>query len=151
MIQYKNGNLLDATHGIIMHGCNMQGVMGSGVAAQIKKKYPGAFSTYKNSLYRMNLGDVSIYEHSNDLWIANALTQIFYGNSPNTLYVSYDALEDALNNIMTITRAKCMDVHIPDMIGCGLANGDRNRVIKIIENAVHRNNFLNMLTIWKFS
>ena len=36
MIQYKKGDLLSVTKGIIAHGCNAQGVMGSGVALQIK-------------------------------------------------------------------------------------------------------------------
>jgi O-acetyl-ADP-ribose deacetylase (regulator of RNase III) len=36
MIETRKGSLLDAT-GIIVHGCNCQGVMGSGVALAIKK------------------------------------------------------------------------------------------------------------------
>lgn len=32
MIQYKTGNLLDTPDSYIVHGCNAQGVMGSGVA-----------------------------------------------------------------------------------------------------------------------
>lgn len=46
MIEYKKGNLLDVTKGIIMHGCNCQGVMGSGVALAVKRKYPLAFDRY---------------------------------------------------------------------------------------------------------
>ena len=32
MIEYRKGNLLDVTSGLIAHGVNCQGVMGSGVA-----------------------------------------------------------------------------------------------------------------------
>lgn len=40
MIEYRKGNLLDITSGVIVHGCNMRGVMGSGVALAIRNKYP---------------------------------------------------------------------------------------------------------------
>lgn len=43
MINTVKLNLLDISHGIIAHGCNAQGVMGAGVAKQIKIKYPTAF------------------------------------------------------------------------------------------------------------
>ena len=35
----KFGNILDAK-GIIMHGCNAQGVMGSGLAKDIRERWP---------------------------------------------------------------------------------------------------------------
>jgi O-acetyl-ADP-ribose deacetylase (regulator of RNase III) len=48
MLHYKKGNLLEVKEGIITHGVNCQGVMGSGVALAIKQKYPSAFYSYKN-------------------------------------------------------------------------------------------------------
>jgi O-acetyl-ADP-ribose deacetylase (regulator of RNase III) len=36
MKQIKFGDILDAQYGIIVHGCNAQGVMGSGTALHIK-------------------------------------------------------------------------------------------------------------------
>lgn len=38
-IKYIKGSLLDTDAKIIVHGCNCQGVMGSGVAKQLKKNY----------------------------------------------------------------------------------------------------------------
>lgn len=35
-ILFKTGNILDVREGIIVHGCNLKGVMGSGLALQIK-------------------------------------------------------------------------------------------------------------------
>ncbi len=34
-----NGNLLEVKKGIIAHQCNCKGVMGAGIALQIKKKW----------------------------------------------------------------------------------------------------------------
>ena len=57
MIEYKNGDLLNVTEGIILHGCNGQGVMGAGVAKAIKMKYPEAFTAYKEG--SMHTGTVT--------------------------------------------------------------------------------------------
>ena len=46
-IIYKKGDLLTTDADIIVHGCNCQGVMGSGVAKQIKEKFPNAYTIYK--------------------------------------------------------------------------------------------------------
>ena len=45
-IIYKKGNLLDAQTDVIAHQVNCQGVMGSGVAKQIKEKWPDVFKQY---------------------------------------------------------------------------------------------------------
>ena len=50
----KRGNLFDNVEcGHIIHGCNAQGVMGSGVAAIIRAKYPMAYKTY---IYQADTG-----------------------------------------------------------------------------------------------
>ena len=46
MIETRKGNLLEQTKGVIIHGCNCQGVMSSGIALQIRNKWPGVFETY---------------------------------------------------------------------------------------------------------
>lgn len=46
----RKGNILSASSGIVVHGCNAQDVMGSGLAAQIKKLFPDAFSDYRKKI-----------------------------------------------------------------------------------------------------
>lgn len=46
MIKTIEGNLLNATEDIIGHQVNCRGVMGSGVALQIKQKWPTSFGGY---------------------------------------------------------------------------------------------------------
>jgi hypothetical protein len=57
-IIYKQGDLLDCIEKVIVHGCNAQGVMGSGVALAIRKKYPDAARAYfdMKDKGRMQLG-----------------------------------------------------------------------------------------------
>ena len=72
-------DLLGATHGIILHGCNAQGVMGSGVAKLIRAKWPGAYAAYRQAFESSGLkpGQTVWYRASQDplLMIGNAITQ----------------------------------------------------------------------------
>lgn len=62
MIQTKYGDLL-SSKGIIVHGVNSQGVMGSGVAKQIKDKWPEAYGSYMahNVKHKGKVGGCSWY------------------------------------------------------------------------------------------
>ena len=46
MITYKNGNLLESGCDIICHQVNCQKVMGSGIAKQIREKWPIVYYDY---------------------------------------------------------------------------------------------------------
>lgn len=137
------GNLLAVKHGIVVHGCNAQGVMGSGVAKEVREVYPGAYEAYRNAYEKhlketgqaLQLGRVVWYTVSKEepkLAIANAITQQFYGRDPKVRYVSYEAIETAFRRIGAIAREHNLPVHYP-MIGAGLANGDWGTIADIID------------------
>lgn len=138
-IEYRTGNLLDADSGIIAHGCNARGVMGSGVAKYVREKYPLCYEKYKLrcQLYtdpQVLLGDVIWYEAKDGLYVANAITQLDFG-ADGKRYVSYEAVDIAF---YTINKAICESetLHIP-MIGAGLGGGDWEVISSIIEANVH--------------
>jgi len=55
MIEHKIGDLFSNTEGYIVHGCNAQGVMGSGVAKIVKDQYFDAFKRYAECyVYKTN-------------------------------------------------------------------------------------------------
>lgn len=56
-VKYSKMSLFDAPKGaIIAHGCNAQGVWGSGIAKPFKEKYPKAFDEYnKYCVHRLNV------------------------------------------------------------------------------------------------
>lgn len=141
-IQERRDNLLTLTEGILVHGCNAQGVMGSGFAKGLRAKYPGAFTAYKHKYDRRGLavGEVVYYEPpmlpgAPKLVIANAITQKFYGRDPNILYVSYDGLERCFEDIGKLARQTGLAVHFP-LIGAGLANGKWEEIAPRIERAL---------------
>jgi O-acetyl-ADP-ribose deacetylase (regulator of RNase III) len=133
-IEYRKGDLLTTDIKHIAHGCNAQGVMGSGVAKAIRDKYPQAYRDY-NDVYNsrgLNLGD-AVYSHQDDgKIIVNAITQQNYGRDPNIVYVSYWAIAESFRKIEMFN---IKEIALP-MIGAGLANGDWNVISAIIENTL---------------
>lgn len=133
----KIGNLLASVHeGHMVHGCNAQGVMGSGYARSLKEMYPGAFAAYRQDYEDegLELGTAYPYMPSNKLVIWNAITQEYYGKPGRNC--SYDAIETCFTDINTAILSfdeVVKEIHIP-MIGCGLANGSWNIVSAIIED-----------------
>lgn len=151
MITYKKGDLLSVTEGIIAHGCNAQGVMGSGVAALVKAKYPAAFEQYVADLEMLTkdeaymgmspLGYVSFWSPSDlnvsltadSLLIANCITQNLFGRD-GSKFVSYDAIHTCFVALERIAKMTGMTINIP-RIGAGLGGGDWS-VIEAVINSV---------------
>lgn len=131
MIEYRKGNLLGVAEGVIVHGCNMQGVMGSGVAKQIKQKYPACFAKYKMHLEteECNLGDDIMYKVNDDLRICNALTQWSYGLGVRQ--VNYAAIVKVFSRLFNCYRNEV--VHFPK-IGAGLGGGDWSIIEQLIDD-----------------
>lgn len=131
-------NICLVTEGIIVHGCNAQGVMGSGVAKQLRAKYPDIFYRYCEHLNdRLDqdinpLGSVCFVPVTNTLVVANAITQEFYGRDGKQ-YVSYIALRESLKIVAELATARGISVHIPHLIGAGLGGGDEETILRIIE------------------
>lgn len=139
MLSIKVGDMFTETMGkrcLVIHGCNAQGVMGSGVAALVKKLHPFAYLAYKQAQrrYGLKLGQVIMWENQDeDRSIANVITQEFYGRDARRQYVSYDAVVVGLQAVVKYMEAMPeMPIHLP-MIGGGLGGGDRKRLIAIFE------------------
>lgn len=137
MIHEHEGNLLHVQEGVIVHGCNARGVMGSGVARQVRNLWPGAFYAYRKEYERAGLqpGDVIYYKARERLIIANAITQRDYGRDTLTQYVDYDAIRACFEKVLVVARRLQLPVHFP-LIGCGLGNGDWKVVSKIIDETI---------------
>ena len=127
---YQKGDLLSVESGIIAHGCNCQGVMGSGVAKLIKDKYPSAYRIYKyqEQTSGLKLSAVQLVMVDDSLYVANLMTHQFYGRDGKR-YVSYDAIDEYLDNLLA--RSGKMQVNIP-RIGAGLGGGEWEVISEII-------------------
>lgn len=155
-ISSRKGNLLTLDAGILVHGCNCHGVMGGGIAKLIRDKWPDVYQAYKKHqrAVGLRLGDVNFVASSSfagtpleqhvhaltpqlppGVIVANAMTQQDYGNDPNKVYVSYDAISAAFARIGLVARNAGLAVHFP-LIGCGLAKGKWEDVEPRIEAAL---------------
>lgn len=154
-IEYKTGDMLnpplDERELIITHGCNAQGVMGSGVAKAIRDLYPEAYKGYRDwyETHGLKVGDIVPVniDHKQTTkgfrygrYVINAVTQEFYGRDPSRVYVSYEGLRAAMreinNNVLVRLRSDSAGeperVAMP-LIGAGLANGKWSIIAPIIE------------------
>lgn len=136
MIKYVKGNLLDAEdRDIILQQVNCQGAMNSGIARQIRARYPDVFTSYKAMCdeHKDNtselLGSVDYFIAPNYL-IANCFGQDKYGRDKR--YTSYAALKECFENVATNKGCR---IGIPYKIGCGLGGGDWDVVSHVIHNA----------------
>lgn len=142
----KFGNILYAT-GIIAHGCNAQGAMGSGLAKSIRAEWPQVFDDYSDYVHFKQrtgegyMGDIipSVINKP-DFVIMNCITQEFFGHDVSTKYVSYKAIDLAFRRIYEWIRdQKTADANFNPvlnypLIGAGLANGDWSIISSIIDN-----------------
>lgn len=148
MIINNSGNVLDVPHGVIVQGCNSHGVMGSGLAKEVKARHPGAFKVYVEEYVKctnaglpgLPLGSFTAFWVSPTKVIINAVTQQDYGREVGHVYVDYEALALAFHDIATMdanirTVGLLYGIHFPK-IGCGLANGDWNIVTGLIDKIV---------------
>lgn len=124
-LEYIEGDLFESDAALLIHGCNAQKVFGSGVALEMKNRYPLCFRAYSQFSAANNLvegfnckyGDSSYghnyiytdYEslgrvcfwvnpHKGHRYIANAITQMTYGRNGGR-YTSYEAVYSCLEKI----------------------------------------------------
>lgn len=147
MVRIVEGNLLDSNSDIIAHQVNCMGVMGRGVAGQIRSRYPHVYEEYRNfcvhyrPLYRDQgdtpLGKVQYLPLHSEVggpkrYIANLFGQFGYGSDGHR-YTDYLALRSCLNALHRFARKMEMSVALPYGIGCGLGGGDWSEVFPIIQ------------------
>ncbi len=132
-IKYQQGDLFATDIEHIVHGCNAQGVMGSGIARIVKERYFEAFAFYATQFdeHGLKLGDVQ-FVPANGKVIVNAITQEHYGRDGRK-YVSYDAVADAMRTINRVLKLSGHSQVAMPKIGAGLGGGDWDTIATIIE------------------
>lgn len=138
-LQIKHSNILDEDYGILVHGVNAQGVMNSGIAKQIRNKYPIVYSDYvfryKDCGNKLDLGDAIITDVKPNYKIVSGVTQQFYGRDKTRVYADYKAIAKVFLRVNELALSTDLPVLFP-LIGCGLGNGDKEKVLWIIDNVL---------------
>jgi len=136
-LKLHNKNILDEAHGLIIHGVNAQRKMGSGIAKQIRDRYPIVYDEYmKAPAGKDALGNLQIVKVTDELYIGNGFTQLYYGNDGRR-YASVDAIEKVLDKAFKW----CIIYNYPLLspkIGCGLGGLDWKKDVEPIFLEMHR-------------
>ena len=125
MVKFENGNLLDAPVDYICHQVNCQGRMGSGIAKQIRERWPAVYDFYITRLDILKdkaLGHTQLVPVSNGKVIINMFAQQYYGYDGRR-YTSYDAFWACLGGIAA-SVPKGSKIGFPAKIGCGLGGAN---------------------------
>lgn len=131
MITYHDGNIFDSDAKIICHQVNTYGVMGAGIAAEVKERFPEVYEEYNTfcaaNSQEMLLGAV-LFSNARNGFIANCFSQ----RGMNTDYGLFTAVMGVVRNwAEEHGNAK---IAIPYKMGCGIAGGDWDTVEQIIHN-----------------
>jgi O-acetyl-ADP-ribose deacetylase (regulator of RNase III) len=123
---------------VLVHGCNCQNIMGSGVARQIRDVFPAAYDADKaySTKSRDMLGTYSsavvplFGMLGKTVTVVNAYTQFAPGGGEDVF--DYGAFSDVLERLHRDFPDQIIGM---PAIGCGLAGGDKERILNIIRNS----------------
>lgn len=154
-IKIINGNLFDSKAKIICHQVNCQGVMGSGVAAEVKHRYPHVYEEYKKICTSDMLGWtqlIPIHKEyvgvpagmvlaipDDEQYICNMFSQNKYGYDGKQ-YTSLSAIRSCFECVKNYTLTKYglygATIAMPYKIGCVRGGADWDKVYQIIEEVL---------------
>ena len=99
----ENKNIFDSKCQTIVNTINCVGVMGKGLALEMKNRYPLMFDKYKeycnNGL--IDIGKLWLYKDSDEKWILNFPTKKHWKNNSQ-----YEYIEDGMKNLLKHIRKK---------------------------------------------
>lgn len=134
MVKIVNGNLLDATEDVICHQVNCQGVMGSGVAQQIRERWPEVYQVYKAHVNLHSpclLGTILLIPvNEARKAVVNMFAQDRYGYDGDK-YTSYDAFYKCLEDIRDSVSRYC-SIAFPYKIGSDRGGASWNVIYAMI-------------------
>lgn len=127
---------LEGHFDVIIHGCNCFNTMGAGIALQIRNNFPEAYEADQTTKLgdKTKLGNytsVTVMRRMKVFDVVNAYTQYHYGKGGP--HVNYLAIYDVF--IKIAQRYNGARIAYPK-IGCGLAGGNWNKVVPLIETAL---------------
>jgi O-acetyl-ADP-ribose deacetylase (regulator of RNase III) len=132
-IERVHGNLLDAEVDALVNPINTDGVMGKGLALQIKKAFPDVFSSYQRACKASEvvLGKMHVVSRpSSPRFVINFPTKKSW-RQPSKLEYVEDGLRDL---VRAVPQLGIRSIAVPPL-GCGLGGLDWTDVEPLIVRA----------------
>lgn len=139
MIKHIKCDIFESGADVICHQVNCQGEMNTGVAAQVRQRYPWVYAEYKrvlNMTYAPEMA-LGIYHEvfiDEERRVINIFGQLDYGYD-GKCYTNYEKLKEALQNIATDEDYFGKTIAFPYKMGCHRGGGDWEVVYKLICDA----------------
>ena len=152
MIKIIDGDLFRSNARIIVHQVNCQKRMGSGVALQVKKKYPNVYNEYLKACSDDMLGKIQIVPINskwtdfdsgsiaiplNEKFVCNMFAQSNYGYDGKQ-YTDINALRECFTKLYELLHEKnnnyMSKIAMPYKIGCCRGGANWADVYKMIED-----------------
>ena len=132
---------------VIAHCTNCQGVMGSGIALQIKNEMPAVFDAYKyhEECSGLKLGTISYAKIGKGI-VVNLHAQNLYGYD-GSRFVNYEAIYETLRQTKEVMLSKNLKtLGVPYKMACDRAGGDW-RIIETMLNVIFENSGIDILVV----
>lgn len=134
-IQEIKGDLLESQAKVRCHQVNCRGVMGAGLAKQVKEKYPEVYEQYHalcDQFGSLLLGHTQFVVCHDGTVMANLFAQDDYGTSK--VQTNLAAMDECLAQVAAFCHRVNEMPAFPKLLGCGLAGGDWGEVSGLIAN-----------------
>lgn len=137
------GDIFSTHLNAIAHGVNCKGVMGAGIALEVKRRYPEAYNGYVRYLNRYDpiqytaIGTMHPYPvPGTNLHILNCFTQVDTAKQRGEVAISYQAIFTSFS----VAGLYCKENGIKELaipqVGAGLGGGNWKIIFQLIANAL---------------
>lgn len=143
MVTYVTGDLVELIESeenkskIICHICNDLGAWGGGFTAALDRKWPDVGMQYRMWARSENgsfgLGKIQLLVADKGIFVLNMVAQQGLISRSNPTPINYTDLNQCLEQVAKGIGDDEVEFHMP-MIGTGLAGGDWNKILPIIEH-----------------
>lgn len=125
----SNRNIFDTQCQTIVNTVNCVGVMGKGIALEMKNRYPDMFEKYKtfcdNKL--IDIGKLWLYKNQDDKWILNFPTKTHWQYQSE-----YDYIEKGMQKFIETYKDKNIKSIAFPMLGCSNGGLNEEKVLEIM-------------------
>ena len=125
----EDKNIFDTKCQTIVNTINCVGVMGKGIALEMKNRFPEMFKIYKKYCQKglIDIGKLWLYKHSNEQWILNFPTKKHWKNNSE-----YEYIICGLEKFIKTYKYKGIKSIAFPMLGCKNGGLDKEKVLDIM-------------------
>lgn len=122
-------NIFETRCQTIVNTVNCVGVMGKGIALEMKNRYPEMFEKYKDFCQKgyIDIGKLWLYKYSDEKWILNFPTKKHWKDNSE-----YEYIEEGMKKFLNTYKERGIKTIAFPMLGCNNGGLDKDKVLQIM-------------------